>query len=153
MAVRLRAHHLLCMLTFVGRGYTPAFSANYVRIIARLNAGEPAELVEGPDDICAPMLKEQGSHCRTESVAQRDAKAIAELAQRLGLVLERGRRIVLTAETLAQMRAAYAEGAVRAACTGCEWAPFCTDIAGQGFAGTRLSGVRISPPAGSGSPD
>jgi hypothetical protein len=153
MAVRLRAHHLLCMLTFVGRGYTPAFSANYERIIARLNVGEPVELVEGPDDVCAPMLKERGSHCRTESVAQRDAKASAALAQRLGLVLEQGRRIVLTAETLAQMRAAYAEGAVRAACTGCEWAPFCTDITGQGFEGTRLSGVRINPPTGSGSPD
>lgn len=153
MAVRLRAHHLLCVLTFVGRGYTPAFTANYLRVVARLNAGEPAELVEGPDDICAPMLKEQGSHCRTESVAQRDAQARAALAQRLGLVLEPGGRIVLTAERLAQMRAAYAEGAVRAACTGCEWAAFCTDIAGQGFAGTRLSGVRISPPAGSGSPD
>lgn len=153
MAVRLRAHHLLCMLTFVGRGYTPAFTANYVRIIARLNAGETVELVEGPDDICAPMLKEQGSHCRAESVIQRDAQASAAFAQRLGLVLEQRRGIVLTAERLAQMRAAYAEGAVRSACTGCEWAAFCTDIAGQGFAGTRLSGLRISPPGGSGSPD
>lgn len=153
MTIRLRAHHLLCVLTFVGRGYTSVFTANYRRIVARLNAGEPVELVEGPDDICAPMLTEQGSHCRTESVAQRDAQARAALAQRLGLVLEQSGRIVLTTERLAQMRAAYAEGAMQAACTGCEWAAFCTDIAGRGFAGTRLSGVRISPPAGSGSAD
>ena len=38
MTVRLRAHHLLCMLTYVGKGYTAAFTANYDRIVERLNA-------------------------------------------------------------------------------------------------------------------
>ena len=153
MAVRLRAHHLLCLMTFVGKGYTPAFTAGYRRIVARLNAGEPAELVEGPDDICAPMLGEPGHHCRNASVVARDASARTAIAELLGGSLEPGGRIVLTAERVARMREAYAQGTVRAACADCEWWALCTAIAGQGFAGTRLSGARVSPPAGSRTPD
>jgi hypothetical protein len=65
MTVRLRGHHLLCLLTFVGKGYTPAFTANYRRIVARLNEGAAVELVDGPDDICAPMLAEAEHHAST----------------------------------------------------------------------------------------
>ncbi len=56
MTVRLRGHHLLCMLTFVGKGYSPAFVENYDRIAGRLSEGEDILLVDGPDDICAPLL-------------------------------------------------------------------------------------------------
>ena len=31
MTVRLRAHHLLCMLTYVGKGYSPAFCAGFFK--------------------------------------------------------------------------------------------------------------------------
>jgi len=53
--VRLRAHHLLCILTFAGKGYSPAFVANMAGVVARIGAGEPIEVVAGPDDICAPL--------------------------------------------------------------------------------------------------
>ncbi len=59
MTVRLRAHHLLCMLTYVGKGYSPAFVENYEVIAARLSAGEEIELVAGPDDICGPLTADQ----------------------------------------------------------------------------------------------
>ena len=49
MTVRLRAHHLLCMLTYVGKGYSPAFVENYEAIAARLSAGEEIEMVAGPE--------------------------------------------------------------------------------------------------------
>ena len=32
MTIKLRAHHLLCLLTYVGKGYSPAFTANYDRV-------------------------------------------------------------------------------------------------------------------------
>ena len=39
MTVRLRAHHLLCLLTYVGKGYSPAFTANYDKVVRRLGEG------------------------------------------------------------------------------------------------------------------
>src|SRR5712672_2376586 len=75
LTVRLRAHHLLCMLTFVGEGYSPAFTENYRSIARRLSAGEEIELVSGPDDICAPLMEGADPHCLKASVIDRDAAA------------------------------------------------------------------------------
>ncbi|WP_292282104.1 DUF1284 domain-containing protein, partial [Mesorhizobium sp.] len=63
MTVRLRAHHLLCLLTYVGKGYSPAFTANYDVVVKRLAGGEDILIVSGPDDICAPLLSESEPHC------------------------------------------------------------------------------------------
>ena len=75
MTVRLRAHHLLCMLTYVGNGYSPAFVENYEVIAARLSAGEEIELVAGPDDICVPLTADPDAHCHGASVIERDRAA------------------------------------------------------------------------------
>lgn len=149
MTVRLRGHHLLCLLTYVGRGYTPAFTANYDRIVARLNEGEAAELVAGPDDICAPMLGE-GHHCFNESVRARDASALEALLPFVAEVLAPGARLDLSAAQLAEMRAAFAAGTIRAACADCRWASLCDDIAAGGFRRVRLKGADVSPPCGPG---
>ena len=140
MTIRLRAHHLLCLLTFIGKGYTPAFTANYRRIVARLNAGEAAELVEGPDDICAPMLGEPGHHCRNASVRERDMQALADVAALLGRPLASDESFTFDPVRVAALRAAFAAGAIRTACQGCQWSGLCTDIAAGGFTGVRLRG-------------
>ncbi|WP_428032671.1 DUF1284 domain-containing protein [Ancylobacter sp.] len=153
MIIRLRAHHLLCLLTFVGKGYNPAFAASYRRIVARLDEGEVIELVDGPDDICAPMLGEPDHHCRNASVTVRDAQARVDIARLLGRPLEPGRPLALTAERITRMRAAFAAGDIRVACAGCQWSAFCTEIAAQGFAQALLTGSRLSLPGGCGTPD
>nr|WP_281493636.1 DUF1284 domain-containing protein [Ancylobacter koreensis] len=136
----MRAHHLLCLLTYVGKGYTPAFVANYGRVVARLNAGAPVVLVEGPDEICAPMLGEPDCHCRNASVVARDAQALADVAALLGLHLSAGCEVRLDAVRLATLRAAFAAGTIRAACASCQWSGLCTGIAASSFAGVRLTG-------------
>lgn len=140
MTVRLRGHHLLCLLTYVGKGYTPAFVANYQRIVVRLNAGEPVELVEGPDDICRPMLGDAGHHCFNASVALRDGQALADVAALLGQPLAAGQPLWLDPARLAALRVAFAAGTIRTACAGCQWSGLCTEIAASGFAGVRLTG-------------
>jgi uncharacterized protein len=136
--VRLRGHHLLCLLTFVGEGYTPAFTRNYLRIAARLSAGEAIEIVEGPDDICAPMLGLPDAHCGNENIRDRDGLALAAIAELLGNPLETGSVVFLDRERLERLRAAFAAGAIRAACEGCEWSAFCTRVAGKGFGSTLI---------------
>lgn len=144
MTVHLRGHHLLCLLTFRGAGYGAAFVANMRAIADRLSAGEEAVIVDGPDDICAPRLEAEAQgldtpHCHEPGIVWRDAKALAAASDLLGRPLAPGEFVVFEADVAARLRDAFAAGTVRAACEGCEWAAFCTDIAASAFAGTLLA--------------
>lgn len=138
MTIRLRPHHLLCVLTYAGKGYTPDFTANFDTVAARLAAGEDAIVVDGPDEICAPWLGEDDCHCLNDSVMLRDARAAEAVALLLGRPVVAGERLSL-AEHLTAMRTAFAAGTIRAACTACEWFGLCSDIAAADFSGVRLT--------------
>ena len=138
MTVSIRPHHLLCMLTYLGKGYTPDFVTNYSDVIRRLNNGEQIELISGPDEICQPMLGETGCHCFNENVRERDdlcRREVGELLQ--GAPLDDG-LLDLSAEQLASLRSAFAAGTIRSACSGCEWFELCSDIARKKFRGCRF---------------
>lgn len=131
------------MLTYVGKGYTPAFVANLERLIVRLSQGEDVLLVDGPDDICAPMVSACGAHCSLDSVRHRDVAALDSVGRAVGMVLGAGGHFHPTPGMIASMRSAFleaqpGEAGMRQACGGCEWSPFCTDIASSGFAGAKL---------------
>jgi len=139
VTVRLRAHHLLCLLTYVGKGYSPGFTANYDRIVARLNRGETILIVSGPDDICAPLLKEEAEpHCQQDSVAERDERAVESVAALLGRPVRAGTRLELGPAHLETMRRAFSTGQTRAACQGCEWSKLCDAIAASDYRDARL---------------
>ncbi|MCW0000371.1 DUF1284 domain-containing protein [Pararhizobium sp. YC-54] len=138
MTIRLRPHHLLCMLTFVGRGYTQAFTENYIRIAARLSAGEDILVVEGPDDVCAPMLGEADHHCLCDSVTERDLKAWQAVEALLKVPAGPGASIRPDTDFLKRMREAFSAGSIREGCARCEWSPLCTGIAASGFDGVLV---------------
>lgn len=138
MTVRLRPHHLLCLLTYVGKGYTPAFVENYDRIAERLSGGEDVLVVDGPDDICAALLCEPDAHCFRDSVRLRDVQAAFDVGELLDTPILTGTRMELSAALLAHMRKAFAQGIQRKACRGCEWFDLCSDIAAGDYGGVRL---------------
>jgi uncharacterized protein len=145
VTVRLRGHHLLCILTYKGEGYSPAFVANLDRIAARLTAGEDVLLVDGPDDVCAPLLApgsvgEERPHCDLDRVRDRDKRALEAVSALLSRALAAGERLTLEPETASRMRSAFETGEIRAACVGCEWSELCTSIADARFAATLLHG-------------
>ncbi len=141
MTVRLRAHHLLCMLTYVGKGYSPAFVENYEVIASRLSAGEEIELVAGPDDICGPLTADPDAHCHGASVIERDRAAADAVARLIGSPLAPGARITPSAALLTRLRKTFATGEIRTACSGCEWASLCDGVAEGGYLGTRVDPV------------
>ncbi len=143
MTVRLRTHHLLCLLTYVGRGYSPAFVENMDQVAARLSEGREGILVvEGPDDVCTPLLRgEDEPHCLEASARERDARAAADVAPLMGKPVQPGARLMFDGGTVARLREVFAAGAVRSACGGCEWAATCTAVARAAFAGTLLQGT------------
>lgn len=137
--IRLRPHHLLCMLTYSGEGYSPEFSANFDRIASSIAAGnQTVEIVFGPDDVCAPILGDADCHCRNASVDERDRLAAEALGELLHQPLNGGAKFKITGDKLDRMREAFAKGTIRKACQGCQWSRFCDGIASGGFAGTRL---------------
>ncbi len=139
MTLRLRPHHLLCVLTYVGKGYSPAFTANMTEIAGRLGRGEAVDIVAGPDDICAPLLDTPDVHCHRPSVTERDKAAARDLSPLFGIDIRTGTRLVLDADLLGRARRAFAADAVRSACAGCEWNGLCGSIAASGFDGTLLT--------------
>ncbi|WP_245427433.1 DUF1284 domain-containing protein [Pleomorphomonas carboxyditropha] len=135
--VRLRGHHLLCLLTYKGLGYSPEFVAGMTATAGRLVSGATAEIVDGPDDICAPLCRvEEHPHCHEATVPERDRRALALVAAALGRPVGTGDRFVLDGMIRARLRAAYRDGAFEPACALCEWQPLCRDIAAGGYAGT-----------------
>jgi hypothetical protein len=138
VTVRLRPHHLLCMLTYVGKGYSPSFVARFDEIAARLGAGEEILVVAGPDDVCAPLLADEHAHCHRPGVTERDERAAEAVAALLGSTAGPGARFMLEGPMLDRMRAAFHAGTSRAACQDCQWAGLCGEVAEGGFRGVRL---------------
>ncbi|OHV76116.1 2Fe-2S ferredoxin [Rhizobium sp. LCM 4573] len=130
------------MLTFVGEGYNPAFTANYRRLAERLSAGEEIEIVHGPDDICAPLLADAEAHCFRESVGLRDKAAALDVSALLGIAIVEGLVIRPDAAFLAKLREGFSKHSVRGACSGCEWSTLCDRIAGVGFDGVLVGSAR-----------
>ncbi len=138
--IRLRPHHLLCALTFVGEGYSDAFVANFRAVLARVDAGEPIEIVEGPDDICAPLVAAGDAHCGLERLHASDADALADVRASDAL------REILAARALdvgrvARLREAFSAGSIRAACANCSWHDLCTQVARENYARAVLHGA------------
>jgi hypothetical protein len=127
------------MLTFAGKGYGPEFVANFERVADRIAAGNEAiEIVEGPDDVCRPLLAEADCHCRNADVALRDRQAAEAIGGLLRRPIGTGARLLPDEDLLRALREAFARGTIRQACSGCQWKPVCDAIAQEGFSGTRL---------------
>jgi hypothetical protein len=142
MTIRLRPHHLLCMLTFAGRGYTPAFVANFEHVASRIAAGDEAiQIIEGPDDICSALLTERTCHCHNASVIRRDRHAAAAIGDLLHLPIQAGTHLTPNPNLLQTLREAFVTGTIRQACAGCQWQPTCDAIAANGFIETCLGSM------------
>lgn len=138
MTVLLRPHHLLCILTHVGKGYSPAFTANMAEVIKRINGSEEIEIVDGPDDICFPLKGMKFAHCHRRKVAARDRAASGDIGKLLAVSVEPGFRMVLDDASIRTLRSAFSAMYVRSACEGCRWNSLCTSVASAQYTGTHL---------------
>lgn len=134
--IRLRGHHLLCMLTWSGKGYSEAFSAKFDQVVRAIKGGNPVQIVAGPDDLCRTLdpATQPDYHCDKASVTARDAAALADIAAYLGVALDAGRPLIVDVATWARLQSGFKAGTVRTACRSCEWFSLCSDIAGDDFA-------------------
>lgn len=150
--VRLRGHHLLCILTYIGHGYTPAFTKNMTAVIGRINQGTEIQIVSGTDDICDPMLNDVSHHCDNNDVTERDNVALITVSVALSRHVQVGDALSLSGDDVQTLHRAFVQNPsihhrnardicvpFRAACHACPWEETCTEIAGTGFKGKILS--------------
>lgn len=85
MAIRLRGHHLLCLLGYRGMGYSADFCTNMTAIYETLRTKPDSvvELVTGPDDICRAYPPDELNHC-SGTVHQLDDAVLAKLGFKPG---------------------------------------------------------------------
>ena len=124
MCLRLRPHHLFCLRTWVGNGYSEAFTENMNHVSEMLKA-DPEQrilLVRGADDLCAacPNLTEDGT-CRSEEKVQGlDARV-------LGLIGSAD-SFVSYGKLRSRADAAAGERFPPELCGECEWFELCRSV-------------------------
>jgi hypothetical protein len=144
-AVRLRGHHLLCILCYCGEGYTPAFVENFNAVVDQIANGAVIEIVSGPDDICVTLRVdgrdtcEHAKVCPKKSVGKNDALALDAVSRTLHMpTLKAGDRLKLGRRSVTALRRAFANGEISRPCQKCPWQDFCSRIAVENFSGVRL---------------
>ncbi len=114
--MKLRGHHLFCTALFSGYGYDEIFTEKMTAVIAALKAGEPMELLTGPDEICSACpnrIEPDGCTLGTEDVIRRDKGAF----QVLGLAPH----AMLTWEQVKSLLSQIDESEFQTVCGGCRW--------------------------------
>lgn len=136
--IKIRGHHLLCALTFAGRGYSREFERDFKAITQRMRANEMMLIVDQPDQICQSVKDCDGSHCFEPRIDRRDQLALSDISTLIGRELKVGDQIAPHDVFTNKMRSAFHRNQIRRGCFDCKWRSFCDQIAADGFQDTLL---------------
>lgn len=121
-SLHIRAHHLLCMKYFKGKGYGKEFVSNFYEIIKKLNDNPTIKVTNYPDIICSPCPHNVNGKCvkkgpdHEAKVKERDDAAIKCLGLRLNQELKSNEARELVNSNLTKLRRT---------CKDCEWLKYC----------------------------
>lgn len=87
--VRLRGHHLICLFFFEGDVEEDAFELGRRRVLKQCESGEPIQIVQGADDLCASCRHLSYGHCALKpdadiEIARLDSAALEGLCVSVG---------------------------------------------------------------------
>ena len=120
--MRIRAHNLLCIQGFVGKGYSPEFVANMTAVIDELEPDTAVTLLTEPDVLCAacPNLKDTGCGLHglgsELGIASQDRDVLARLGLEDGAVAS-------WSDILDRIRKNVAPDDLDEICGSCPWLP------------------------------
>lgn len=139
MTIKLRGHHLLCLLGYRGMGYSDAYADNMTKVYRKLldDPSAECEIVSGPDQLCACFPEDGDYHCEDRNVAERDALILARLGLETGQVAAWG-------DILSRVAAKMQPDDLLQICSTCPWLPYgvCQEGVKLVVAGERLPDVR-----------
>jgi len=114
--VRLRGHHLLCLLGYRGMGYSEEYVRNMTDIYERLRQGPQTviEIVAGRDALCEAFPCTLPNHCEDANLYDRDQTILTALALAPG-------DTVTWATILSRVAADIHGSDVERFCSTCSW--------------------------------
>ncbi|WP_457556304.1 DUF1284 domain-containing protein [Candidatus Pyrohabitans sp.] len=119
--VRLRPHHMMCLLNFGGEGYSSEFVRNFWEILECLELGSEMLVVEGGDDICRACPHFAGE-CRMSEKGEVFVRGLDRRAlEKLGLK----KNEVLDLKKLVEKVLKIPEKELAEVCSGCIWLRRC----------------------------
>jgi hypothetical protein len=120
--VRIRAHNLLCIQGFVGKGYSPEFVANMKAIVGGLGGTTEVTVVAEPDSLCAkcPNLKDGSCALHGEGTEKSIVRQDLDVLRRLGL---EANATTTWGDILARIRASVRPDDLDEICGTCPWLP------------------------------
>ncbi|SFE79791.1 hypothetical protein SAMN04487969_1075 [Paenibacillus algorifonticola] len=119
MNIRLRGHHLFCLLGYRGKGYSEGFCVNMTAVYEQLRQQPDTviEIIDGPDDICKAFPTDKPSHCQNKSVYQKDYAILQEVGLTIGSVAKWSD----VCETVASR---IVPDDINRLCSDCPWQPY-----------------------------
>lgn len=119
MPIKLRGHHLFCLLGFRGKGYSEKFCLNMTAIYEqlRLHPETEIEIIEGPDDICRAFPADQHAHCENRSVYRKDSVILEKVGASVGTVHTWG-------ELCGRVADRVVPDDIPHICHDCQWEPY-----------------------------
>ena len=123
-ALHLRPHHLLCLQTFVGRGYSKEF-VEHMTIVKRQLSTDPCTpiiLVNGADDLCAHCPNCVEEQCTSEKPALFERSVMEKLVP-----LQSGQDPLPVLEGIPEALR-ITEDLLASCCPGCDWRKLCSSI-------------------------
>lgn len=126
--MKLRAHNLLCIQGFVGKGYDAAFVANMKGVVESLEDATPVTVVAAPDTLCSACPHLQGGGCTLHGAGTEAAivHQDRDVADRLGIA---DGETLRWGEIVARIARSVAPGDLASICGRCPWLPLghCSD--------------------------
>lgn len=119
--IHLRPHHLLCLQTFIGHGYSKEFVSQMALVKKSLmrNPSLTIELTTGADDLCRHCPNCKDGVCTSNKPVLFDRLTIEKLSMMMGPQTQlRGiPQILQVSETI-----------LEECCPGCEWKELCRTV-------------------------
>jgi hypothetical protein len=107
----------MCTVGFVGKGYSPAFVQNYLKIQDSLTDETPIQVTDVTDSICAPCPHRRDDLCETQDkIAELDRKHAKVLGITAGDVLTWG-------QAKMKIQEHFTEEVFHDICAECSWRP------------------------------
>ncbi|MCL0077143.1 DUF1284 domain-containing protein [Dehalococcoidia bacterium] len=117
--LKIRAHHLLCLLGFRGLGYNQEFITKMRKVVEKLDSNSTITLVVECDIICSSCPHHKGSKCLKDADSELKVKAQdLEVLMRLGF--EAGAQMPVV-KAWARIKERLSFNDIAEICRHCEW--------------------------------
>ena len=119
----VRAHHLVCMRSFQGKGYSREFVDNFYKIIDKLKKNPLVKVVNKPDAICEKCPHNKNGCIKKGPKSElRVRKKDNEFIKALNLTLNK----TMKANKIKEITEKITKKEIKKLCRNCQWLDYCT---------------------------